>query len=61
MELPDVTTTVRDQARNVTYVVCAYRALSDTEAKLAVRYYLGTSKRPKSGSTVRIITTLGRE
>lgn len=59
MEFPNIKTTVLDAEKKITYHVAAYRKLSDHEALNAVRFFLSTQKKkPKSGSTVTIITSI---
>lgn len=60
MEPPKINSPIRDAARNITYNVLAYRALSTAERTQAVRIYLAQAKKkPKPGSTVTIISIIG--
>lgn len=60
MEMPPLQATIRDPTQGLTYEVCAYRAITRDEAVTAIRLYLASQKRkPKRGSVVRIITTIG--
>jgi hypothetical protein len=62
MQMPDVSHTIRDAERDVTYIVLAYRKLSRAELVQAVRVFSAARKRaPKRGSTIRIVTTFGSE
>ena len=61
---PDITTAIKDPKTNITYEIMAYRKLTQAEAMSAIReFYAATAKsnRPKSGSTVTIISTLGAD
>lgn len=64
MEMPDVRSTIRDEERNVTYHVLAYRALARDELVAAVRHYhaqpsvRGKGKRLRN-TVIKIITTHG--
>lgn len=61
MEQPKVSNPIRDEERDITYNVVAYRKLSQEETVLAVRHYLAgkKSKKPKKGSTITILTIIG--
>ena len=58
--LPDVENILRDDARDVTYRVMAFRRLTKEEMKAGVRMYLAKNKGkpPKQGSTVTIISLI---
>jgi hypothetical protein len=61
MELPQVSNPIRDDGKNVTYNVIAYRKLSRNEIVQAVRYYHSQkkTKKLKNGTTVKIVTIIG--
>lgn len=60
MELPNAPHQIRDPERNITYVVMAYRQLSRTEVVQMIRVHQAAQRRkPKKGSLVRIVTTIG--
>ncbi len=59
MKLPNVPTIGRDEKRNVTYIVMAYRKLTPGEWRLAVRN--AAKKKPDRTRTVRIVSLLGLE
>ncbi|WP_439444483.1 hypothetical protein ABWU93_11565 [Xanthomonas translucens pv. translucens] len=60
MELPNVRHPIRDPETNVTYVVMAYRHLTQSEVVQTVRMHQRqTRKKPKRGSTITILTVLG--
>ncbi len=60
MELPPVQAKLRDKDAGMTYEVCAYREITREEALYAIRAHNAAKKpKPKRGSVVRIITTLG--
>jgi hypothetical protein len=60
MDLPKVRHPIRDPETNVTYVVMAYRQLTQHEVVQTVRIHQRqTRKKPKHGSTVTILTVLG--
>jgi hypothetical protein len=61
MEMPNVRHTARDEARNLTFHVMAYRALTREEVAGAVRYWftqLRKKKAPKN-QTITILTVFG--
>ncbi len=64
MQMPNVTSTIRDAENNVTYQVIAYRALSYGEMVRSVRMLYAQPKfrrrkKPLQNQTIKIITTLG--
>lgn len=60
MQMPNVATTGKDSANNITYHVMAYRSLSPQELQFCVRQYRAqTKKKPKRGSVVTIHTVIG--
>ena len=61
MEQPRVSNPIRDEEKDVTYNVIAYRKLSREEIILAIRHYHAgkKSKKPKKGSTITIVTIIG--
>ena len=61
MQRPDIRSTIKDEARNITYHIMAYRALSKDEMVIAVRTLLAQPKRPAlvDGQTI-VIETLYR-
>lgn len=58
MENPSVINTLRDNDKNVTYNVYAYRALTRDELLHAVAAYLRGRRQPRN-ATVEIRTTIG--
>ncbi len=58
MDAPAVSNTLRDNERNVTYTVYAYRALTRDELLHAVAAYLRGRRQPRN-ATVEIRTTIG--
>ena len=63
-EMPDVRSTIRDENRNVTYHVLAYRALARDELVAAVRHYHSQPSVRRKGRQMRnavitIFTTHG--
>lgn len=59
MKMPNVKNQVIDTKSNVTYVVLAYRTLSEGETRTAIAYYRSqTKKKPKAGTTVTIVSTI---
>jgi len=61
VEQPRVSNPVRDEEKDVTYNVIAYRKLSREETILAIRHYHAqkNTKKPKKGITVTILTIIG--
>ena len=61
MIAPDICSIIRDEKRNITYRVMAYRELDKTEKMAAVARFLqeATAKDKKPNSTVTIITQIG--
>lgn len=62
MDSPSHAFRVVDEANRVTYVVRSYRALSDAEARDAVRLFLQSTanrNRPKRNVEVEIVTLIG--
>lgn len=61
MKMPDVSHIVKDEARNITYDVRAYRQIATQEAVLAIRHFRSTKqgKRLKANSSYIIWTVLG--
>ena len=58
-QLPNVKNTATDQQTGVTYNIMAYRTLTREEIVLAIRHALSQQKKPKRGTTLTIITTIG--
>ena len=57
MELPNIDNVLRDEKNNVTFIIKAYRQLTEREKRVAVSYYLyGQKKKPKikRGSRITI-------
>ena len=60
MLAPNVANSILDQKRGITFVVMAYRKMTEDELNHAVVYfYAHTKKKPKKGSRVTIISTIG--
>lgn len=61
MELPRVSNVIRDEEKDITYDVVAYRKLSREEIVFGIRNYLAQkkSKKPKRGTKVTIVTIIG--
>lgn len=63
MQLPNVPNVVRDEERNITYTVLAYRRLTRDECLMAIsqanRTKTGKPKRPKPNTKVEITTIIG--
>ena len=58
MEPPNIPTVVRDQEKNITYIVLAWRPLTPAEAKFAVQNHLRICKRKPKPNETRTITTI---
>ena len=64
MQIPNKKTVLRDDEKKITYEVLAYRLLGEQEMVSTVRFYLASlkkNKRPKSGQTVTITTSIGAD
>lgn len=61
MNEPDVLSTIRDDRRNITYHILAYRPLTHEEKVITVRTFVTQHKgaRPPNGSTVTIRSLIG--
>lgn len=59
MLLPNVPNEFEDRPNGIKFVVMAYRKLSDQEVLQAVRHYGRTQAKPRRGSVVKIISTIG--
>lgn len=60
MEMPKVSHTYKDTKNDLTYVVMAYRKLTEDEFVRAVVYFRSQQKRkPKRGSQFVIMTMIG--
>lgn len=60
VDMPNVPTSIRSADHKVTYTVFAYRPLQRAEVVQAIRIFNARSKKkPKRGSSVTIITTIG--
>ena len=58
--MPDVDNVIADPARDITYVVKAYRRLTREEMVAAVRaFHLKNRKKLKPGQTVTIVSLIG--
>ena len=58
--MPGIAYDFKDERRNVTYRLMAYRQLTENEAKKHIAYYLSRQKRkPKPNTTVILMTTIG--
>lgn len=63
MKSPDIVSTIKDEERNITYRIVAYRTLSRPEKVAAVRSFHSQKRKPKikNGSTVTILTIIGHD
>ena len=61
MKRPDIRSTIKDEARNITFHIMAYRPLNKAEKIAEVRAYMAQTGRPElvDGQSV-IIETLHR-
>ncbi len=64
MKMPDVVTSIRDEANNYTYNVLAYRTLSRQEMLQAISHFksqpkMRRKKRPLRNGSVTIVTIHG--
>lgn len=61
MKLPDITSIIRDDKRDITFKIIAYRTLTHSEKLFAVRSFLAYKIKPKlkTGSTITIFTSIG--
>jgi len=63
VKMPSVANVVRDEERNITYRVMAYRNLTRDECLVAIananRTKSGKPKRPKPNTTVTVVTIIG--
>lgn len=60
MERPRIEHEIRDPERNITYIVVAYRTLTQQEVVFAVRAFLTrTRRKPKKNSRIEILTVFG--
>lgn len=61
MEFPAVVSTIRDEKRDITYRIVAYRTLTQPEKVSVVAAFFAQKKKPKvkNGSTVTIQTIIG--
>ncbi len=61
MRSPEVRNVAVDSKHNIRYVVCAYRKLSESELRMAIRVFLSTI-RPhhlKRNATYEILSVIG--
>lgn len=63
MKSPDVISTIKDEERDITYRIVAYRTLTYAEKVSAVKSFLAQKKRPKLkiGSTITMMTIIGHD
>jgi hypothetical protein len=64
MQMPNVETSIKDERRNVTYRVLAYRPLTRAELVLSVRQFHAQLKirrrgTPLTNQTITIVTVYG--
>lgn len=60
MEGPNVRNVLTDERRGVRYEVLAYRALTEDELIMSVRFALSQMRRkPKRGQTVTVVSVIG--
>lgn len=59
MDLPSVTTDVRDTANRVLWRVRAYRTVTEQEARAAITSYLRRYGVPKPNTELELITSIG--
>lgn len=61
MEMPKVSNVAKDEQRNITFNIMAYRQLSEAEVLRAVRYFRSTKegRKIKKNMTYTIISTVG--
>ena len=61
MKAPSISNVVRDEKRNITINVMAYRKLSERELVQSVRYFRSTKqgRRLKKNSTYTIMSIIG--
>jgi hypothetical protein len=60
---PDVVSVIRDDERDITYRIVAYRTLTYAEKVSSVRSFITQKKSPKlkTGSTITILTIIGHD
>jgi hypothetical protein len=60
MLAPTVDNIIRDEEKDITYVIKAYRVMNRAEKVLAVRHFYAQKKKPrvKRGQTVIIISSI---
>lgn len=63
MKSPNLVSVIKDEQRDITYRIIAYRTLTYAEKLSAVQAFLAQKKRPKitSGSTITIMTIIGHD
>ena len=61
MKMPDVSNIAKDEERNITFNVVAYRRLSEAELVRSIRYFRSTKQGRKfqNNSTYRIVSIIG--
>lgn len=61
MQLPNVDNMAKDEKRNITFNVKAYRQLTQTEVLAAIRYFRSTKqgKKIKNNMTYTIMSSIG--
>ena len=55
MKNPHVRHVLKDSENDVTFVVVAFRQLSDSEVLAAVRYWAARNNKPKRGTEITIM------
>ena len=61
MQIPDVSNIAKDEKRNITFNVMAYRKLTEAELVQAIRYFRSTKqgRKLKNNSTYTIVSIIG--
>lgn len=61
MQMPDVSNVAKDDLRNITFNVLAYRKLSEPELLRAIHYFRSTKqgRKLKKNTTYTIVSTIG--
>jgi len=61
MQMPNVSNVAKDDERNITFNVLAYRKLSESELLRAIRYFRSTKqgRKLKKNTTYTILSTIG--
>ena len=63
MKSPNVVSTIKDEERDITYRIVAYRTLTYAEKVSAVKAFLAQKRKPKlkAGSTITMVTIIGHD